>query len=854
MKSLSIFLIAGLGYAHTVSAAEALSSDAAALKDPLNELNTFGSGADLLSDQKSALPETSSEVVPEALEPFNPALPKTKDAEAQIPKESVGPELEEADLIHKKEVTKIEVKGLHRVDRQAILDHLPEQNHYSQAELDEFIKNMFKSGLFKKIDARIIGKTLWIEVEENPSIAEVRLEGNAKVSRSDLKEDSLIQVRDIFSKEKVYAEIKRITQMYKHKGYYAVVIKPSIQKLEQNRVNLIFEIHEGRRSYNKQIRFISDSKNPPFSDDALRDTITSLENRWWRILGDPAENYDAARVEEDCNLLRKHFYRHGYLDARVTAHTQLAKNKEHFYISFYIHEGAQYKIRKVEIKSEIKHLSVKELKEHISLEKGDVFNAEIPDKVASRMAFDLEQGGIVFVEVRPVMEKNDTTHEIDLSFVACKTQPAYVNRIDIKGNCATNDEVLRRQLRFAEGDGISVNKVNASKEMLEQLDFFEDGGVDIKTHPAASNPRLQDVTVEVKEKGTGDVQFSGGYSTQDGIVGVLGLQERNLFGQALRGNLKAQVAQYGMDFRLGLANPYSFGRNLVLGGDIFYNRFRSTTQGSFGGQGAYKQSAAGTDLYAEYPLSSKLAQMWGYSIHADNISHFSQYMSPYILENMQGKYNLLNASVQHKLNFNTSNIKNGTFISGTGLEWSTIVHGVGGEVKCVKNIVSGMHYIPFNESQTVLLKLEAQGGLINKIGYMRFSDQFTLGLFNFPGFRFSGLGPRDERTHDALYGKAYYVAAAKLFWNLSFLGLPRETPLRAVVFAYSGSVWSSIFGKQDNNAYILSQNFQNRASCGAGLIWKLPMMGNIGFLFAKPIQRQDWDQNQTFLFIWGQEF
>jgi outer membrane protein insertion porin family len=855
LKSLSIFLIAGLGYAETVQAAVApLSSDVDTLKEVLQEGQNLNVKLDPLKSEKSALPETSSDVVPEALESFNPVLPKTSEENLPSSEQPSGTALEENHLGSKKEITTVDVQGLHRVDRQAILDHLPEQTHYSQGELDAFIKNMFKSGLFKHIEARIIGTKLWVNVQENPSIAELRFEGNSKILRSDLKEDSMIQVRDTFSTEKVSAEIKRITQMYINKGYYAVEIKASIQKLAQNRVNLIFTIKEGVVSYNKKIGFISDSKVPPFSDKRLRETITSLEARWWRILGDPAENYNSARVEEDCNLLRKHFYRHGYLDAKVTAHTQLAKNKEHFYISFYIHEGQQYKIRKVNIKSDIKHLSVDGLEEHVSLEKGDVFNAEVPEKVASRMAFDLEERGFAFVEVRPVMEKNDTTHEIDLSFVACKTQPVYVHKIHMKGNCATNDEVLRRQLRFAEGDAISVNKVNASKELLEQLDFFEDGGVDIKTYPSASNPKLQDVIVEVKEKGTGDVQFSGGYSTQDGIVGVIGLEERNLFGQALRGNIKTQLAQYGMDFRVGLANPYSFGRNLTLGGDLFFNRFRSTTKGNFDSQGSYKQSAAGTDLYAQYPLSSKLSQMWGYSIHADNISRFSPYMSPYILDNMEGKYKLLNASVQHKLDFNTANIKNGTYVSGTGAEWSTIVHGVGGEVKCVKNILSAAHYVPFNEEKTLLLKLEAQGGLINKMGYMRFSDQFTLGLFNFPGFRFSGLGPRDERTGDALYGKAYYTVSAKLYWSLGFLGIPKETPLRAVAFAYSGSVWSSIFGKKDNNAYILSQNFQNRASCGVGLIWTLPMMGNIGFLFAKPVQRKDWDQTQTFLFIWGQSF
>ena len=186
----------------------------------------------------------------------------------------------------------------------------------------------------------------------------------------------------------------------------AVKVRPLIQRLKQNRVNIIFHIEEGHRSYNKQIRFLMDAKDPGFSESALRDVITSLEDRWWRILGDPAECYDKARVEYDCDLLRKHYYRNGYLDVRVTAHTQLAKNREHFYITFFIHEGPQYCISDINIKSDLKNLNLDGLETHITLKKGSVFNAEMPEKVASRMAQELEMRGLSFLEVRTMHSKS----------------------------------------------------------------------------------------------------------------------------------------------------------------------------------------------------------------------------------------------------------------------------------------------------------------------------------------------------------------------------------------------------------------------------------------------------------------
>ncbi|ETZ05076.1 outer membrane protein assembly factor BamA [Holospora undulata] len=789
-------------------------------------------------------------VVPEALEPFRPVKPEEKIQDLR--ESSIDSEMDSRKALQEKKVIKeVKVEGIHRVDRQAILDHLPDQSYCTQEELDVFVKNLFNSGLFKEVFVSLEKEILFVKVQENPSIAEVRFEGNSQISRSDLKEDATLEPRDIFSKEVVANEVKRIVQLYSNKGYYAVKVHPFIQRLKQNRVNIIFRIQEGNQSYNKKIRFLIDSKSPNFSDRTLKNVITSLESRWWRILGDPAECYDKARVEYDCDLLRKHYYKNGYLDARVTAHTQLAKNREHFYITFCVHEGHQYCISSVKIKSEIKDLDLKGLESHITLGKGDIFDAEMPERVSIRMAQELEKRGLPFIEVRPVIDKDEQKKEVSLCFVARKAPIVYVGKIFMKGNYATNDEVFRRILKLSEGDPLSVNKVNNSKELLENMDFFE--SVEVKPI-STGHPNIQDVVVEVKEKGTGDVKFSGGYSTQDGIIGQIGLEERNLLGRALYGNLNCMVAQHGMDFRVGVANPFCFGRNLTLGGALFYNRFRSTTKGNFSGQGAYKQSAGGGDVYARYPLSSRLSQSWGYSVHADHISHFSPYMSPYILENMWKRYNVLNASLEHKLDYARANVENGEYVSGTGVQWSTIFHGVGGEIKCLKNIVMASHYIPLNDEKTFLLKFEVQGGFINRMGYMRFSDQFTLGLFSFPGFRFSGLGPRDERTGDALFAKCYYTASVKLYWGLDFLGIPKETPLKAVAFAYTGSLWNSIFGKRDNYAYILSQGFQNRASYGVGLMWMLPMVGNIGFLFSKPFQLQRWDQTQTFLFVWGQSF
>ena len=99
----------------------------------------------------------------------------------------------------------------------------------------------------------------------------------------------------------------------------------------------------------------------------------------------------------------------------------------------------------------------------------------------------------------------------------------YVNRINIKGNDRTRDYVLRREMRFSEGDAFSSNKLTRSKDRLNYLGFFEE--VNVRPQETAV-PDKVDIDVEVKEQSTGEFNIGAGFSSYDGALASAEIREK----------------------------------------------------------------------------------------------------------------------------------------------------------------------------------------------------------------------------------------------------------------------------------------------------------------------------------------
>src|SRR5471032_2811884 len=260
------------------------------------------------------------------------------------------------------------VRGTQRVEPGTVLTYVGvrEGDIYTPVDVDTALKALTATGLFSDVKTSFNNDTgtLTIRVTENPIFTQVAFDRNSKVSDKDLTKEVQIKPRAVFTRAKIQADVQRIIELYRRNGKFAARVDPQIIQRPQNRVDLIFSIHEGATTGIARINFVG---NKIFDSATLKGQIATEESVWWKFLASN-DNYDPDRLAFDREQLRRYYTSHGYADFKVTsAVAQLAPNREDFYITFTVDEGPKYNIGTVAINSSIKELTAADLRPLVPL-------------------------------------------------------------------------------------------------------------------------------------------------------------------------------------------------------------------------------------------------------------------------------------------------------------------------------------------------------------------------------------------------------------------------------------------------------------------------------------------------------
>src|SRR6185312_16714039 len=253
--------------------------------------------------------------------------------------------------------------------------------------------------------------TLNVNVVENPIINQIDYEGNSKVSTKDLDKEVQLKPRMVFTRTKVQSDVQRIIEIYRRNGKFGATVDPQIIQRPQNRVDLIFSIHEGPTTGVARINFIG---NKVFDDDTLRAQVATEESDWYKFLSSN-DNYDPDRLTFDREQLRRFYVSHGYADFHVvSAVAELTSDRRQFYITFTLDEGDKYNFGKVEIESGIKELTPATLRPLVKIESGDTYNADLVQKAIDALTNAAGTKGYAFAEVHPRIRRDRDHHIIDV--------------------------------------------------------------------------------------------------------------------------------------------------------------------------------------------------------------------------------------------------------------------------------------------------------------------------------------------------------------------------------------------------------------------------------------------------------
>ncbi|MCW9032640.1 MAG: outer membrane protein assembly factor BamA [Rhodospirillales bacterium] len=722
------------------------------------------------------------------------------------------------------------VEGVQRIDPDTVRSYMIIQpgDTFTRERLDRSLKSLFATGLFADVSINRQDGNLIVNVVENPIINQIAFEGNQKIDDELLESETTLKPRVIYTRTKVQNDVKRILTLYRQSGRFAATVEPKVIQLKENRVDLVFEINEGAVTEINSIRFIG---NRDFSDGKLKDVIQTKETRWFRLFSSD-DKYDPDRITFDREVLRRFYINEGYADFRViSAVAELTPNKENFFLTYTIEEGNRYKVGKVDYVVGLKDLTEENLKAVVEIEPGDWYSAEDVDDTIQDLTNVVGNKGYAFVDVRPRTIRDRKNNKVDIVFEVGEGPRVFVERIEIKGNSRTEDEVVRREFKLVEGDAFNSARLRRSKQRIEGLGFFEK--VSVQQVPGSA-PDKTVVSVEVAEKSTGSLSLGAGYSTQNGALVDIGISEKNLLGKGQEINLSATIASKQSQLDFSFTEPYFLDREISAGFDLF------NTKSDLQDSSSYDSEETGTNLRIGYPVTEELRQGWSYTLKQSTIENVDTDASVYVLS--QAGTTLL-SMVSHSLFYDKrDNATKPT--EGYVASLNNDLAGLGGDDKFFRNSMSAKYY--YSVVDDLILSLSGSLGHIAGIGQdVKLSNRFFIGGDNLRGFANSGVGPRDISTDDSLGGEWRYLSSAQLSFPL---GLPGEYDITGHVFADIGSS-----GKLAQSGANISDTQSLRASLGTGVAWVSPF-GPIGIDIATPVMKEEFDKIERVRVNFGTRF
>jgi outer membrane protein insertion porin family len=716
-------------------------------------------------------------------------------------------------------VRTLRVEGSQRIEPETVLSYtrLRIGDTYTNETVDQAIKDLLASDLLADVEIQgVEDGNLVIRIRENPVINRIIFEGNKRLKQDKIDKEVKLRPRQIFTRTAVRADVARIIELYRRQGRFAANVEPKMVSLDQNRVDVIFEIQEGPKSKVRQINIIG---NEVFSDGKLRGEMATKQARLTTFFSSNT-SYDQDRLAYDQQKLRQFYLTEGYADFRVvSAVAELTPDKKDFIITYVVEEGPRYKFGDITVDSAIRDFDDKKLAERLILKKGDWYNAKLVEDSVDSLSETAGLFGYAFADVRPEFQRDKENLTMTINFHIAEANRTYIERIEITGNTQTQDKVIRREFRVAEGDAFNTFLVKRSQDRINSLGFFQEK-FEIERKEGSAPDRIV-LSANVEEKATGELSLSAGFSSLERFIVQASVRQRNFRGKGQILQASVDYSTYSKSVELGFTEPYLFDKNIALGGTIFRKDYNAFNYIGSERQTTYSQVSTGFQLVTGVPLTEYWTFSGRYTLMQDDVTldpatfYTNGVCDPlkagrYYCEAVGGR---ITSSVGLSLIYDSLNSRLRP-TRGQRLVIGADFAGLGGDVRYARARFDADKY--WRVMGGFIFSLSAEGGAIKSlekspgvgIDPVRITDRFYLGEPQFRGFDIRGVGPRvqtysytgdplsgtqalvtgkDQFRDDAIGGKVYYLAKAEL--EIPLGAGAAELGLRPSIFVQAGALF-----------------------------------------------------------------
>ena len=722
-------------------------------------------------------------------------------------------------------VSSIIVDGNRRISTDTIINisKINSGRAYSPSQLNSALQNLKKSTFFESANISLENNILKISVTENPTINSISFEGNNVLNDENLGELILSKERQTLSISKTEKDADKIASSYANSGRISATVVPKIIELSDNRVDIVFEINEGRITEVEKITFAG---NRTFSDFRLKGIVATKQAGIFRKLI-KSDTYVEDKLSFDKELLSRFYINKGYIDFNVKTSVELTRSKDAFLINYLITEGQKYSFGEITFNIGNVIIDKKYLHKLNKIKTGNAYDQRLITKLIEEIDIYLSKSGFNFVAPIPVITRNNKDFRMDVEIQLQETKKLFVERIEVEGNSTTLDEVIRLQFDFVEGDPFNRRKVIKAVDKIRGLGFFSN--VETNTRMGTTPDQII-IKVNLIEKPTGSLGIGAGFNSSDGSEFTFNIHERNFLGKGHTIKLDLSSSKIEKKTTFALQDPSFLGRNLLAG--ISFGQTSSTPNST-----PLKTNKLYFAPKIGFPLSRDSNLNVTYKLDQDEVTltSDSSSVSPLISADV-GKRNKSSIILSYNLD-KTNSVVSPT--AGFDFRITQEISGLGGDTNYSKSELDFKTYRTlFNDD--IILSSNVSSGII--IGTdADISNRFFLGGDRLKGFRNQGIGPIDNSYNDdPLGGKMFAVLSLEASFPI---GIPEEYGIFGGLFIDTGSLWE--LDNTDNGR--IDDGSRIRSAAGVSIFWDT-VIGPLRFNFSRPIKKETYDVIENFRF------
>ncbi|HJH59252.1 MAG TPA: outer membrane protein assembly factor BamA [Bacteroidetes bacterium] len=459
-------------------------------------------------------------------------------------------------------------------------------------QISSAIRRLWKHGLFDNVEIyvdRVEGDKVYLEIEvlERTPITRLRYEGVSRTMQEDMAKDLNLNANQKVSEDLIQSVKNYIEKRYIKRGFLSAKVNVEISEdtlRENGGVYMKIILDKGERVRINSINF---QGNQVLTADQLRKAMKDTKQiKHLNVFKQSKLVED--KYEDDLKNIVEKYKTLGYRDARVVGDTITWNRGDNTLdINIAIDEGNKYHYRSIKFLGNSK-FSTEQLETILGIKEGDVYNGELLAKriSGSKDGRDIQSlymdNGYLFAQIMPV-EVSADRDSIDLEIRIIEYDKAYINRVTVKGNTRTFDEIIYRELTTKPGDLFSKTAIMQSQQRIGALGFFDGENIGIDPKPNLSTGTV-DIDYTVVEKNSSQIELQGGWGGGM-FIGTVGLSfnnfsTRNLFnkkawkplpmGQGQTFSLRFQAAQGYTSYQMSFMEPWIGGRRPLSITTSFY--------------------------------------------------------------------------------------------------------------------------------------------------------------------------------------------------------------------------------------------------------------------------------------------